>query len=93
MNEPLDDVQVGDWLLIVSTMKGSSFLLQQVREVLATRGGFNKRTTAKELSKLSDAHRRSILLKREYHAARRDKSIANPYAHAKAIVEKMLANA
>jgi hypothetical protein len=26
----LDDINVGDWLIIVSTMKGSSFLLQQV---------------------------------------------------------------
>ena len=26
----LDDIQVGDWLVIVSTMKGSSFILQQV---------------------------------------------------------------
>jgi hypothetical protein len=26
----LDDIQVGDWLMIVSTMKGSSFILQQV---------------------------------------------------------------
>jgi hypothetical protein len=26
----LDDINVGDWLMIVSTMKGSSFILQQV---------------------------------------------------------------
>jgi hypothetical protein len=26
----LDDIQIGDWLVIVSTMKGSSFILQQV---------------------------------------------------------------
>jgi hypothetical protein len=30
MNEPLEDSQIGDWLIIVSTMRGSSFLLQQV---------------------------------------------------------------
>jgi O-methyltransferase involved in polyketide biosynthesis len=26
----LDDIQIGDWLMIVSTMKGSSYILQQV---------------------------------------------------------------
>ena len=29
----LNDVQVGDWLMIVSTVKGSSFILQQVTDM------------------------------------------------------------
>jgi hypothetical protein len=32
----LDDIQIGDWLMIVSTMKGSSFIVQQVTST--TRG-------------------------------------------------------
>jgi len=29
----LNDVQIGDWLMIVSTVKGSSFILQQVNSI------------------------------------------------------------
>jgi hypothetical protein len=30
MKDTLEDIKVSDWLMIVSTMKGSSFVLQQV---------------------------------------------------------------
>lgn len=62
---------------------------ERMRQITSERGGF-KRLAAKDFNKLSDAHKRSVLIKRAYHAARKE-GVANPYEHARAVVEKQLA--